>query len=548
MSINTRLTGWLGLTLCLAAAGCVDPGPIKPTDLNKYAQAMVLRMQQRGENDPGRPDPMAADAVGSLTTRVDPKTGETIVKLTIAEAVRRAVANNLDIRVMSFSPEISREEMTRAAAVFDTVVFAGAAYSVEDHRQNTLFDKTSLARSRAAHVGLRKHTITGADLMATYALTRIATNSTWNTEPTSYEPNFTLELTQPLLKGAGPEVNLAALRVARIDRRTSEAAFKERVETVVADVMSAYWALRLARRDLEIQEELVTGTGEVLKTIELRTTIDTTDLHVKQVEASLAMQRARVIRAKKVVRDIESALVRLVLGKQIPTSAQVRIEPVSMPETDLGKLKLDFNGQLLVALKKNSLLAQAKLAAEAAGINVRVAQKNLLPTLNLNASATWMGMDKQVRTGNDQILDSKYLSYSVGLVLEYPLGNREAEAARRRAKYERLQAIAHLQNVAVQIAQTTAESIRAVHRAYEELQAVKGAIIANKNHLDVMSKTPDRFSPGALQRKLQALESLAGSQRDVEQSIVDYRTALIQLSRVTGTILKQYGVVLTDVD
>ena len=179
---------------------------------------------------------------------------------------------------------------------------------------------------------------------------------------------------------------------------------------------------------------------------------------------------------------------------------------------------------------------------------MRVAQKNLLPTLNLNASATWMGMDKQVRTGNDQILDSKYLSYSVGLVLEYPLGNREAEAARRRAKYERLQAISHLQNVAVQIAQTTAESIRTVYRAHEELQAVKGAIIANKNYLRVMATSRDRFTPGNLQRTLQALESLARSQHDVEQAIVDYRTALIQLSQITGTILKQYGVVLADVD
>ena len=541
------------MIVCLALTGCFEPpGPIKPSDLNRYAEAMVRRMQQQDRGETGKPDPIkSADILGTFDTEIDPETNKKVIKLKLEDAVRRAVtknANNLDIRVMSFNPEISREEMTRAAAVFDMVVFAGATYGVEDQRQNTLFDKTSLAKSRAFQVGLRKRTTTGAELMAMYALTRVATNTTWKTEATSYEPNFTLELTQPLLKGAGEDVNLAALRVARIDRRTSEAAFQERVDAVIADVVSAYWALRLARADLAIQERLEKTTEVILATIKLRIKVDATKMDIKQAEAALAARRALVIRARKGVRDIEDALVQLVLGKQGPFAVQAEIVPDSEPPK---MVEQDYDDLLRGALVKNSQLAQAMLAVEAAGINVQVAERNMQPTLDLRASATWMGMDKHVRTGNDQMIDSKYLSYSVGLVLEYPLGNREAGSARRRARYERLQAVTNLRNVALQVARTVRERVREVHRAKEDLAVVESAVKANEDYLaaimaqEKLKKLTPQF---LLQLKLQALEALGRSQRDVEQAIVDYNTALVQLWQVSGTMRDHYGVVLDDVD
>ena len=545
-----RLTGLLAVGVSLALAGCVDPGPIKRTDLNRYAEAMVLRSRQQDQGDRQPLNPIDADAVGRLDASTDPATKKTVVKLSLPDAVRRAVANNLDVRVTSFDPEISREEMVRAAAVFDMIVFSGVTYSVEDQRQNTVFDRTSLSKTHAFQVGVRKHTTTGADLTATYALTRLATSSAFVTRPTTYEPNFTLEMTQPLLRGAWQEVNLAALRVARINRRATEEAFRERVEAVVADTVSAYWALHVARRELAIQQNLLARTIKIHDKVELRRRIDATDVNVKQALASIAGRRALVIRAAKAVRDVEDALVQLMLGKQGAFAKPFEIVPITPAQTDL--VRLDADGQLVTALKHSSQLARARLAVQAAGINVRVAENGLLPTLNLNASATWMGQDKRRSVGNDQVLDSRYFSYSVGLLFEYPLGNRDAQATRRRARYQRLQSVTNLQNIAVQIARTVSERVREVARAHEDLQAVRAAVLANKAHLDAIEaveKHKGRLTPEfLLNLKLQALESLGASERDVEQAIVDYNTALVQLSQVTGTVLKQYGVVLADAD
>ncbi|HAU37421.1 MAG TPA: TolC family protein, partial [Phycisphaerales bacterium] len=63
--------------------------------------------------------------------------------------------------------------------------------------------------------------------------------------------------TQPLLRDAWPEVNLARMRIASINESASRSAFRAKVEDVVTTVVTTYWSLRQARRDLEIQQWLL---------------------------------------------------------------------------------------------------------------------------------------------------------------------------------------------------------------------------------------------------------------------------------------------------
>jgi len=545
------MTGLLILGLCLASTGCVvDPGPIDPTLLNQYQKAVVRRNEAQALRTADQLNPIDATIGQGYGAVTDPVTNVTTIKLSLEDAVQRALANNLDIRVVSYDPEISRQEMIRAAAVFDAVVFGGATYGIQDERANTIFDASSEADSRAVQVGVRKHTTTGADLEARYSLTRLWTSSRFVTNPTTYEPNFTLQATQPLLRGAGRTVNLAALRVARINRKTSEQAFRQRVESVVADTVSAYWALRLARREVGIQERLLVKTKDVHEEVVRRLKIDATVVNLGQTRASVARRKAMLIRARKAVDDIEDALIQLMLGVQGEFAGEIVIEPM----TEAGDpIVIDGQGQLITALAHSSQLAQARLAIQAAGINVRVAENGLLPSLGVNASATWMGLSRRPNPANDQMINSKYFSYNLGLLFEYPLGNRSARASLRRAKYERLQAMTNLRNIAVQVARAVKERVRETGRAEAELQAAREAVAANTLQLNgllsLKGKLPKgRPTPEFLNLILQAIEALGTSERDVEQSLVDYNTALVQLAQVTGTVLKQYGVSLIDDD
>lgn len=546
------LGGWLGLS------GCVDPGPIDPTVLGKYRQTMVLRSMESQPRDPGRLNPIGAGIESELkvvtVTVTDPETKietkEEFLELTLEEAIHRTVANNLDIRALSFEPGMSREDMVIAAAVFDMVVFGGSTYSVEDERTNTFFDPTVLSKSHVFSVGVKQHMTTGADLKATYSLRRLETNTRYITKPTTYEPNFTLEMTQPLLRGTGPgEPGLATLRVARINHRIKEEEFRQGVETLVAETIVAYWTLRMERKELAIQKRLLKKTEDILVVLKIRAPVDATDLHLSQARASIAGRKAVIVRAEKTVRDIEDELVARMFGRQRAMGERrYPIKPVTLAQ--IGPIEIDGQSQLLAALKNNMDLSRLRLNVKKAGVIVRQAEQNILPQLNLTASATWMGLDKRRSVAHDQVFDSKYLSYGIGLVFEYPLGNRDAEAARRRARYERLQAVAALQSEAVKLAQKIKEKIREIERAQKTITIVQAVVKANKDKLKAIEALEEwkSVTPERLQLKLQTIEALGEYERNVEEAIIEYNKARVLLSWNTGTVLKQYGVVLVGSD
>jgi len=162
--------------------------------------------------------------------------------LSLDDAVMRALANSLDIRAVSYNPSIAREDMIKAAAEFDYVVFGSYLYQNDD---------VQTARD------------------------------------------------------AWPEFNLSRFRIARVSHRQSVAAFRQAVEETITTVIAAYWELYRARRDLEIQQKLFDVTEETYKRVKAREELDATAVQIKQTEAAMESRRALIIRADRAVKDAQ---------------------------------------------------------------------------------------------------------------------------------------------------------------------------------------------------------------------------------------------------
>ena len=549
MNTQRIWSGILAAALCAGLVGCVDPGSIEATAVNRYQEELLRRAhQERLGKDPNELLPVPGEGVPPLRVEKNPEGEGVVIQLPLRGAVLRALANNLEVRVISFDPAIAREDMVQAAAVFDYIVFGSAGYSETDLRLNSAAQRATRTKTRSVEAGLRNRTVTGADVTVAYRLEREATNAAGARLPTFYEPTFALELTQPLLRNAWSTVNLATLRVARLNRRISEEAFRQQVEDIVTQVVSTYWRLVQARRDVEIQEELLAKTKETQQRVEARAELDATAVQVKQTEAAVETRRAVLIRARKTILDVQDELVRLVADNEFRPMRAYELVPATPPQDSL--LRIEQVDQLLVALKSNPVLQQARLAIDSADIGVTVAENQLLPRLDLRASSSMQGLDRGTTTGHDQVLDSKYHSWAVGLELEYPLGNRDAEAGLRSARFERLKAIATVRNLSLQVAQSVKERIRQIETTFEEMKAQKAAVAAAAIQLQALEDTEKirgRLSPEFLQVKLDAQRTLAIAQRSELEALVNYNTAMVTLSQVTGTVLKQYGVELAEI-
>ncbi|HUT01968.1 MAG TPA: TolC family protein [Phycisphaerae bacterium] len=477
------------------------------------------------------------------------KDSRNLIRLSLDEAILRALANNLDIRVVSYNPAISREEMIKAAAVFDFVVYGGTTYAKDEKARATQF-VADITRDRQWRVGIgqirsargqEEHkTLTGATWSLEWSMSRTWDNSTYSTLlRTRYEPTVTLQITQPLLRYAWPEFNLAQLRIARLNSKITDADFRLKVEEVVTQVIATYWALAQARRELEIQEKLLAQTRKTHKRTVGRRDLDASSATIKQAEASVRIRQAVLIRARKSILDVQEALARLLADAQIHVHSRNEVVPTTPMIVE--KVHVSAAEQLLTALRCNPLLEQARLAIAAAEISVSVAKNHTLPTLDLTASTELQGLGGTVPKANDKLLRGDYASYSIGLMFDYPIGNRHQMANLKQRKLERTQAIVSMQNTADQLAVAVSERVRQIGTAYEEMAAQRAAVEAAAVQLQALEDTERiraQLTPEFLRVKLQAQETLANSERAELQALVDYNNAMADLARATGTVLE----------
>ena len=479
------MAGWL-----VATGGCVSDRVGDGSKVSTYQRRLAGRgpQQRLNEQEPPSSQPLgllkpvetAQEAIPSLQVVVDPNTGKKTARLTIEQAVTRALANSPEIRVVSFDPEIARQDVAKAAGDFDPTAFSRVNYDKQDDPENSIFEPGQ-ADTRLVESGLKQKTALGSEWSASYALSRIWDDLVGRTLPTRYEPVVIFELRQPLLRDAGTQVNLAGVNVAKLNYEAALLGFREKAEAVSAAVITAYWRLVQARRDVEIQRQLVDETDKTLKKVENRRDIDATDVQTKQAAAYAKGREATLLELEKQVIDVQDALVRLISDPHVNTASELTIIPTSEPQAvkELPESAAMADRTLAIAMQRNPAVQQAQLGVQVAEINIDVANNQRMPRLDLVGSARSRGLARDRAAANDQIEDGKYTSYAVGLNLEYPLGNRSRQAEWLRRQWERRKATATLHNTADQVAVEVREKARKVRTSFEELalqsQAVQAA-------------------------------------------------------------------------
>ena len=476
-----------------------------------------------------------------LTIAVDPNTGEKDVSLTLEQAMAMTLANSPEIRVISFDPEIARQEVIGAAGVFDPTVFSRINYEDQDSPQNSIFE-AGQAETRLFESGVKQRTPLGTEWSASYALARIWDDLFGRTIPTRYEPAVIFELRQPLLRDAWGEANLAGINIAKLNYEASLLGFRERAEAGSSAVTVAYWRLVQARKDLQIQQQLVEQTQETLRKVEGRRDIDATDVQIKQAQTYALSRHATLLELRKRVVDVQDALVRLIADPRINTTSELTITPATEPQMieTLPELAAVTHRALVTAMQQNPLVQRARLGVEVAQINVQVAQNQKMPRLDLVGSTRARGLARDHIEAHDQIEAVDYTTYAVGLTFEYPLGNREREAEWMRRRFERRKAVSTLHSTADEVALTVNESIRRVRTSMEEIKIQHQAVQAARVHLATLEEAEqirDRLTPEFLLVKLQAQETYAQSQRAEIAALIELNVAATELAQRTGTIL-----------
>jgi len=476
---------------------------------------------------------------------------EGTVRLTLQELIHRAVIHNRDIRVAGYQPAIEQTRVVESEARFDPVFFTGLEFRRTDELTPAQFTfGQPLEQEQDAYTlatGIRQEFSTGGNVELRYETSRNKFRGDSTFEPNPYYQNeLVLEITQPLLRNFGTEINRARIEVDRINQHISLLELRNTVEEIVFSIEQVYWQLVQAQRNVEILERLLAATEDTADLVSRRQRQDATAVETSQTVSSLQRRRAALIRAKAQVRDLSDQLKRLVNDPTMPVSSRVLILPAT--EAVQQPFRFDFHEALATALENRVELAQQQLRVESTRIVERVAKNNLLPQLNLIGQIAVQGFDDTWGGAFDNQAELDQVGYGVGVQLEIPIGNRAARAIHTRSRLQNLQAIEQYQNLVSQVTLELKAAQREVETAWNEMVASREATLAAREALELIERRRENepLTPTFVQLVLNIQSDLAQAEQIEQQAIAAYNIAIARFERAKGTLLRYNNVLLAE--
>lgn len=521
-----------------AAAGllgaCSNPLGSMDTDYGRKASPERLRAIERFNAESAAVPPAPADEKSLVTATRKRFEGLERISLSLEQVRASALANNLDLRIALIDPVISAQRIGEEEAKFEAVFRPRAGYREND---DPTFDVTASNQQDSVFAGagvdipLRSGGRVSVDLFES----RSETNNPFYTLNTAYNADFTVSVSQPLLRGAGRRASTYSIRVAAYQDQITQARTKLEVIRQLAAADRAYWLLDAARRALDVAQQQYELATEQLGRAQRRAGAgDIAEIEVIRAEAGLAERLEAIIVAENAVLQQQRTVKRIINQPGLEIQTATMIVPATAPDPVRYAFAAENLADQAVASRMEMLELELQLAQDLS--TIEFAKNQALPSFVLDYQYGIGGLGGTFRDANSQLLENDFESWSVGFSGEIPLGNEAAKSRVNQAILGRLQRLATRDARELAIRQEVLAAVDSVEAAWQRIMASRQSAIAAGRALAAEQRqfdVGDRTSTDVLN----AATQLADAQRSEIRALADYQISLVDLAFATGTLL-----------
>jgi outer membrane protein TolC len=347
-------------------------------------------------------------------------------------------------------------------------------------------------------------------------------------------------LTQPLLRGRGRGLFDANERRATLSRDVAVLARRLVAIQTVQAVVSAYWDLVLAERQIAITESSLALAHERLRVTEIGARGGKiADAEIPAVQQIIATRQEELLSQQFIVLNNSIALRRAVglpigageIGLRVATDLQTRDQP-----WELGAL-------VERAFQASPELAELAKRDESATLDIEVNDYGLLPQLDAALSLGPTGLDESFVGAAKNIATFKQYQVTGSLTFQRSLEQSDVRGRARelRAARERLRVNGF--DIRAQIAQT-------MSRAVAQIELAKRRVVLSQRAIDLANENirieTDRFSLGKSTNfdVLNRQEELRQAELRKAQALIDWHKAENVVQALTTDLLPTFGVTL----
>jgi outer membrane protein TolC len=398
----------------------------------------------------------------------------------------------------------------------------------------------------SASAGYSQGFLTGTSLFVSESSSRLTSNTTKSIFNPELVSDFSIGVSQHLLRGFGTSANARFIRIARNDVKYSASVFRQDVITALALVMTSYYdlladqeSIRMAQGGLEYAQKLLTDDqGEAKSGLAARY-----DVLRSQEEVAL---RQHVLLAAQNTFSQDGQSLKAKLSKNFNEElARVEIIPSDrLPEPLPGDVPT-----LVEALKEAAThrpeIEQVELNLRNQQVVIQAIHNSLLPSLDVYASYYRAGLDGALSPTFTNILHGDFPNYSFGVTLDMPLRNRTAQADAERALLEQRRLQVKLQNAKNQAVWDVNKAWSGVQQSRDQLEDDQKLVALARQVLE-MQQQKSTLASATVEEVITAQQNLAIAQGHVVKAHATYAKALIQYEQATGTLLERHNIEMSE--
>ena len=501
------------------------------------------------------------------------------LELSLKEAIRLALLNNLEIQIENYNEELNRKLILETEGFYDPILAFEVGLTSRENPTTTILDagrgvSVNTFKGLSFRSSIEQNVRGGGQFLLTFDNNRNTTNSLFSFMNPSFGASVDLSFNQPLWRGFLKTQTERQLKLYNLDHSISDSQFQQKVSEIIQQVENQYWELVFAVENHETRRQSMELATLQYRNNEKRVQVGVlAPIEITSAQAEVATREQEMIQSEVQIINAQNGLKRLLAADNQSSLWNLTLLPTDRPQ--MRQLGITLPDAIAKALEQRPELQQIRLELEKMSVERDYYRKQTKPAVNLVANLASIGRAGEIfqdvfedtdsdgfpdarigRTsdlnnpffgnfGNvwNQVFGYNYINYGIALNVQIPLRNRANEAQLAQVGINERRLLSRLKNQQQLILVDVRNSFEEIGIQSKRLEAARAARRLSEERLQGENK---RFEAG-LSTNFEVLRyqrDLAQAQVQELRTLVDYQLAATALQKAMYTIVDERDVVV----
>jgi len=539
------LAAWFAVSP--SAASAQSPSATPATTQASRVDELVKLAREKFEEGQAQPA-----QTGQQKTLEERAVARPVVKLTIDQAVKMAIENNIELAVERLNPQLQDLSLAQTRGAFKPTLGSTLNANSSSPLPTSLLNGGTQVTNEVANANVNiSQTLPwfGTSYTGAFNNSRTNTTSTFATLNPQFVTQLTATVTQPLLRNFKIDANRQSLLTGAITREITDINLKTRLTNTTANVKNAYWDLLYTIRAIDAAQQSLSLAEKLIEDNRVRVEVGTlAPMDIISAQAEAATRRQTLTQAVAARYTAELVFKRLIVSDTNDPVWRSTIDPTDMVQVLPTTVNLE--AAVTTALGQRTDLVSARKSLASNDITLRYLKNQMMPGLDATATVGTRGLGgNQFIRENGVVVGTipggwpdafammrrfDYPNWTLGVTFSYPLGQSAQEAAYAKAKLQYQQSQAQIHGLELTVATEVTNAALLVESTLKSLDAARAARQLSEKRLE---NEQSKFEVGMSTNffVVQAQRDLLDAQNAELRAALNYQKALVGFDRVQLT-------------